>query len=396
MRVLGAAAAGTWRRSLPSPPRRWRAARPPASRPPICGQFGLRGGGYAVDAGGASSLVAVASACLALAAGELDVALAGGVDLSLDPLDLVGAGQGRPAGRGDMRVYDENPTGFLPGEGCGMVLLMRPPTPGRRACPSTRRSSAGARRRRRTARSSTRRTGRAQRTLLAMRRAYERAGVDPADVQLIEGCGAGAGPADDAELTALAALRVGARQGAALGSISANIGNTRAAAGAAGLIKAVLAIANGVLPPVDRDPDPHPMLRDGRAALRLPRRPSRGRPAPGTPGSAATGPDGLAVHLVLRGEPGEHIGAPRRRSSGRAPAAARRPDPAAVRRPVAAASQAQGQDTAASRRTSPSPPSGSPRPARRAATRAGLGTRSRTCSVLATGTRWSGCCPGSR
>ncbi len=83
------------------------------------------GGGFAVDTGGASSLSAIASACSALVSGELDVAMAGGVDVSLDPLDLVGLAKTGVLATADMRIYDENPTGFLPGEGCGLVLLMR-------------------------------------------------------------------------------------------------------------------------------------------------------------------------------------------------------------------------------------------------------------------------------
>src|SRR5258708_6986032 len=82
----------------------------------ICRQFGFRAGGYALAGSHASSLLAVASACTALAAGDLDVALAGGVDLSLDPLELVGLAKTGALARGDMRVYDESPTGFLPGE----------------------------------------------------------------------------------------------------------------------------------------------------------------------------------------------------------------------------------------------------------------------------------------
>jgi enediyne polyketide synthase len=56
----------------------------------ICNHFDLHGGGFTVDGACASSLLAVAQACSALAAGDLDAALAGGVDLSLDPFELVG------------------------------------------------------------------------------------------------------------------------------------------------------------------------------------------------------------------------------------------------------------------------------------------------------------------
>src|SRR5262249_46440314 len=56
----------------------------------ICNHFGFHGGGYVVDGACASSLLAVCAGCSALCAGDLDVAVVGGVDLSLDPFELVG------------------------------------------------------------------------------------------------------------------------------------------------------------------------------------------------------------------------------------------------------------------------------------------------------------------
>ena len=56
----------------------------------ICNYYDLKGGCYTVDGACASSLLAVANACSALTSGDLDVALAGGVDLSLDPFELIG------------------------------------------------------------------------------------------------------------------------------------------------------------------------------------------------------------------------------------------------------------------------------------------------------------------
>jgi enediyne polyketide synthase len=56
----------------------------------ICNYFNLKGGGFTVDGACASSLLAVVNACTALTSGDLDVAVAGGVDLSLDPFELVG------------------------------------------------------------------------------------------------------------------------------------------------------------------------------------------------------------------------------------------------------------------------------------------------------------------
>ena len=91
----------------------------------ICNHFDLKGGGYTVDGACASSLLAVAHACSALAAGDLDVALAGGVDLSLDPFELVGFAKAGALAPDWMRVYDARSAGFWPGEGCGVVVLMR-------------------------------------------------------------------------------------------------------------------------------------------------------------------------------------------------------------------------------------------------------------------------------
>ncbi|HEX7993995.1 MAG TPA: polyketide synthase, partial [Streptosporangiaceae bacterium] len=281
----------------------------------ICDRFGFGGGGLTTDVGDASSLAAITSACLALSAGELDAAVACGVDLSIDPYALVALAKAGRLARADMRVYDANPTGFLPGEGCGAVLLMRTADAVANDLPVCAEiigwgtaSSAGA--------SSSGGSGEVDQAgsidgdaasrLLAMRRAHELAGIEPAEVQLIEGAGTGVGRADEAELAALAALRAGAPRMAVLGSVSANIGNTGAAAGVAGLTKAVLAIGKGVLPPSTGVRTPHPMLRDGHAALRLADTPEPW-PAGTRHAGITSGSEGFADHLILRGDPGEHV-----------------------------------------------------------------------------------------
>jgi len=90
----------------------------------ICNYYDLKGGCYTVDGACASSLLAVANACSALIAGDLDVALAGGVDLSLDPFELIGFSKVGALADDDMRVYDVRSRGFWPGEGCGFLVLM--------------------------------------------------------------------------------------------------------------------------------------------------------------------------------------------------------------------------------------------------------------------------------
>src|ERR1051326_1431424 len=91
----------------------------------ICNYFDLQGGGYTVDGACASSLLAVATACSALRSGDVDMAIAGGVDLSLDPFELAGFSSLGALAQGQMRVFDARSSGFWPGEGCGMVVLMR-------------------------------------------------------------------------------------------------------------------------------------------------------------------------------------------------------------------------------------------------------------------------------
>src|SRR5438445_4510345 len=91
----------------------------------ICNYFDLKGGGYTVDGACASSLLAVATACAALHCGDVDVAIAGGVDLSLDPFELAGFSSLGALARDKMRVFDAQSSGFWPGEGCGMLVLMR-------------------------------------------------------------------------------------------------------------------------------------------------------------------------------------------------------------------------------------------------------------------------------
>src|SRR6185295_7566536 len=83
------------------------------------------GGGFTIDGACSSSLLAVANACKALRDGELDYALAGGVDVSLDPFEIIGFAKARAFSRDDIRPYDERASGMLPGEGCGIFVLAR-------------------------------------------------------------------------------------------------------------------------------------------------------------------------------------------------------------------------------------------------------------------------------
>lgn len=276
----------------------------------ICNHFHLGGGGYTLDGACCSSLLAVARACSALESGEIDVALAGGVDLSLDPFELVGFAKAGALAHGEMRVYDRESTGFLPGEGCGFVVLMRESdarTRGHNLLAVIRGwgiSSDGSG-------SITRPEVRGQ--VLALERAYRRAGYGTETVELFEGHGTGTPVGDEVELQALTAVRrsAGARiSPAAIGSIKANIGHTKAAAGVAGLIKAALAVHHQTLPPATGVFEPRPELRGDDAVLRIaddaelwPRN------QPLRAGVNSFGFGGINVHVTLEGPERERVAA---------------------------------------------------------------------------------------
>ncbi|MEU7279434.1 SDR family NAD(P)-dependent oxidoreductase [Streptomyces sp. NPDC045431] len=287
----------------------------------ICNHFDFHGGGYTVDGACASSLLAVVELCRALRDHSVDFGLAGGVDLSLDPFELVGFAKTGALAADRMRVYDERSAGFWPGEGCGMLALMRAAdarAAGLRVYAEIRGwgvSSDGAGGITRPDRDG---------QLLALRRAYERAGADPADVLLHEGHGTGTRVGDEVELSALAALRAGARHRAALSTVKANIGHTKAAAGAAGVIKAAMSLHTAVLPPTTGCRDPHPLLRSDETRLRVLRRAEPWPEGPRLAGVSSMGFGGINAHVVLAAPDTPASPAPR---SSCSPVRVRRPAP---------------------------------------------------------------------
>lgn len=278
----------------------------------ICNHFDLRGGGFTVDGACSSSLLAVCDACLALADGRLDAAVVGGVDLSIDPFEVIGFAKTGALATSDMRVYDRSSNGFWPGEGCGMLVLMRD-------------EDAVARGLRRYATiagwgySSDGRGGitRPEESghRLALDRAYACAGFGMDTVAYLEGHGTGTAVGDAVELRALTEARRSADPAvprAAIGTIKANIGHTKAAAGVAGLLKAILAVRHQVIPPGTGHHEPMPALTEGQPTLRVPDV-AEAWPAglPVRAGVSAIGFGGINTHVVV-----EHADGVRRTGLG--------------------------------------------------------------------------------
>ncbi|KAA9377607.1 SDR family NAD(P)-dependent oxidoreductase [Microbispora cellulosiformans] len=281
----------------------------------VCNHFDLKGGGYTVDGACSSSLLSVVTAARSLLEGEIDIAVAGGVDLSIDPFEIIGFAKTGALAREEMRVYDRRSNGFWPGEGCGMVVLMRE----RDALEAGHRVYAtiagwGV--------SSDGRGGITRPELdgyrLALRRAYERAGFGVETAALFEGHGTGTAVGDATELKALSTARTDADPAAppaAIGSVKGMIGHTKAAAGVAGLIKAAMAVHHRVLPPAVGCLEPHELLTEEGAALRALR---AAEPWPEDAhlraGVTAMGFGGINTHLVLDGDGVPEENGPRRRS----------------------------------------------------------------------------------
>jgi enediyne polyketide synthase len=214
----------------------------------ICNYFDFGAGAFTVDGACASSLLSVAMACNALASGEMEIALAGGVDISLDPFEIVGFAKTRALALDDIRPYDQRAAGMLTGEGCGLVVLAREADaraagyPIRALIRGWGYSSDGA---------GGLTAPEVEGQLRALRQAYERAGYPLSAVALVEGHGTGTALGDKVELTALRRLleEFPGEAVCRVGSIKANIGHCKAAAGGAGLIKAVMALQRRIMPP---------------------------------------------------------------------------------------------------------------------------------------------------
>ncbi|MEQ1568319.1 MAG: beta-ketoacyl synthase N-terminal-like domain-containing protein, partial [Myxococcota bacterium] len=260
----------------------------------ICGTFDFGAGGYTVDGACASSLLAVCTAAAALTDGRADLALAGGVDVSLDPFELVGFAKTRALTPTEMRVYDRRGNGFVPGEGCGFVVLERLDdalAAGRTPYAVIRGwgiSSDG-----KNAITAPRVSGQAR----AVSTAWAKGGVP----DLVEGHGTGTAVGDRVELEALAlAAGEGAPRRIAVTSLKSIVGHTKAAAGVGALLKAVASVNRRVIPPTAGCDQPNPVF-DAEARALYPARTGEVRDPSATlvAGVSAMGFGGINSHVVV-------------------------------------------------------------------------------------------------
>jgi acyl transferase domain-containing protein/phosphopantetheinyl transferase len=271
----------------------------------IAQRLDLHGPAFTIDAACASALVAVDQACLELASGRCDLVLCGGVHLCHDEAFWSVFCQLGALSRAEtIRPFDRRADGLLIGEGIGIVALKRLDDALRdddrvyAVIRGTGTASDG--------RGASLMSPSTDGQVLAVERAWRAAGLDPATVGLLEAHGTATPAGDAAELATVARVFGEAGAGeerAVIGSVKSMIGHTMPAAGAAGLIKAALAIHHGILLPTLHCDEPHEGLASTRFRT-IAREEAWARGVtPRRAGVNAFGFGGIDAHVVLEEAP---------------------------------------------------------------------------------------------
>ncbi|MFS8036884.1 SDR family NAD(P)-dependent oxidoreductase [Xanthobacter sp. AM11] len=226
----------------------------------ISHRLDLTGPSMALDTACSSALVAVDQAMRHLAMGTCDVALAGGVNMMLDPGPFIAFSSANMlSATGAIYSFDARADGFVRGEGCGLVLLKplaRAVADGDRIYGVIRGSAVNQDGRTPTL---TAPSDAAQTAMLES--LVARTGIDPQDVGFVEAHGTGTPVGDPIEASAIGRV-FGAHRvdgPVRVGSFKPNLGHLESASGIAGLIKIVLSTHHGIVPPnlnFER-PNPH-------------------------------------------------------------------------------------------------------------------------------------------
>jgi acyl transferase domain-containing protein len=271
-------------------------------------KLNLRGPALAVQSACSTSLVAVCLACQNLLTFQCDLALAGGVSVTFPQRRGYLYEEGGIVSKdGHCRPFDAASDGTIFGDGVGLVVLKRADEAVRdgdfihaliRGF-STNNDGSG--------KVSFMAPG-VEGQVAAITAAQALAGVDPATIGYVEAHGTGTALGDPIEVAALTqAFRAGtaARQFCALGAVKGNIGHLEAAAGVAGLIRAICAVRDGQLPPTVNfsQPNPHIDFASSPFYVHSDLRPWPANLTPRRAGASSFGVGGTNAHVVLEQAP---------------------------------------------------------------------------------------------
>ncbi|WP_229074955.1 beta-ketoacyl synthase N-terminal-like domain-containing protein [Actinoplanes sp. DH11] len=273
----------------------------------VAHKLGLRGPAVTVQAGCATSLLAVHLAVQGLLAGDCDLALAGGVTVRVPAGIAVVDDVGLQAPDGYCRAFDASARGPVGADGVGLVVLRRladAVADGDRIDAVLRGSAVnndGANRLSFTAPS-------VKGQAAVIRKAQRAAGITPESCTYVEAHGTGTRLGDPIEIAALTsafAADGGTAGRCGIGSVKTNIGHADAAAGIAGLIKTVLAVKHGVLPASLHFSVPNPQIDFDRTPFRVVADQQKWQPetGPRRAGVSAFSVGGTNAHVVLEEPP---------------------------------------------------------------------------------------------
>ncbi|MEU7318393.1 type I polyketide synthase [Streptomyces sp. NPDC007083] len=267
----------------------------------------LQGPQLTMEAGCASGLVAVHTACQSLLNGESEMALAGAASLTLEPEGTVlPARWSFFSPTGQCHSFDAEADGYVRGEGCAVVVLKRladARRDGDRVLAVVRGSAVNQNGRRSSRLMATSQTAQAD----VYREALDRAGVSAAQVGLVEAHGPGTAVGDPLEFAAIASVYGQGPGSCAVGSVKTNIGHTEPVAGLASLLKAICCLRHGTIAPNLHFRDWNPEIDAADTRLYVPTE-SRtwGVPGPRRAAVSSFSVSGTNCHMIVEqpAEPG--------------------------------------------------------------------------------------------
>jgi malonyl CoA-acyl carrier protein transacylase len=271
----------------------------------IANVLNLRGPNFITDAACASSFAALDAAMELLTEHKADAVIAGGVDRNMGINSFVKFCKIGALSATGTRPFGDGADGFVMGEGAALFLLKRLEDAERNGDTiyAVIRGVGGASDGKGKGITAPNPIGQQ----LAIRRAWESAGLDPATATLVEAHGTSTRVGDVVEAESLTAIFGGAPRGSiGLGSVKSNVGHLKAGAGAAGMFKATMALYHKVLPPTLNAKPSNPNIDFSQTPFYLLHQPRQWEKANGTPrrcGVSAYGFGGTNFHVVLE----EHV-----------------------------------------------------------------------------------------